>query len=182
VSDVAQAAKEGPLLDESSALALMLSLAGASGGGTTSYGSLKKELRAAIASDPFDATIVTVLGGSFLFYVAEKGHNPKVTSYWDALVFISTCLSVGYADIFARTPAGKAIASAVMTFGPAMSGALLDAPAASAGPEAGESGENSKRIPSPPELLQMQTAIVDKLDAILGELRAARRDRQPQAE
>ena len=147
-------------LDESAALALVASLAGVSGGGAASYGSLKNGLRAAIANDPFDATVVTVLGGSFLFYVAERGHNPKVTSYWDALVFISTCLSVGYADIFARTPAGKAIASAVMTFGPAMSGAMFegpdDAPAAA------------------PELLAIQKTIVDKLDAILGELKASR--------
>ena len=161
MSDVSQAA---PILDESAALALVASLAGVSGGG--SYASLKNELRAAIASDPFDATVVTVLGGSFLFYVAERGHNPKVTTYWDALVFISTCLSVGYADIFAKTPAGKAIASAVMTFGPALSGALLDSPAGS------ERGD--KAPPASPELLQVQRAIVDKLDAILGELRRAK--------
>ena len=132
---------------------------------------LKSGLRDAIARDPFDATIVTVLGGSFLFYVAEKGHNPKVTSYWDALVFISTCLSVGYADIFARTPAGKAIASAVMTFGPAMSGALLEPPAAREGPEG---GANAQKSEASPQLLEVQRAIVDKLDAILGELRAGR--------
>jgi voltage-gated potassium channel len=153
-------------LDESAALALVASLAGVSGEGGASYASLKNGLRAAIANDPFDATVVTVLGGSFLFYVAERGHNPKVTSYWDALVFISTCLSVGYADIFARTPAGKAIASAVMTFGPAMSGALLDPPATAESKE-GEKGASS-------ELLDVQRAIVDKLDAILGELRAKR--------
>ena len=132
-----------------------------------SYASLKGELKSAIARDPFDATIATVLGGSYLFYVAEKGHNPKVTSYWDALVFVSTCLSVGYADVFARTPAGKAIAAAIMTFGPAMSSALLD------GPGAGDRGE-AKRLESPGELLEMQRVIADKLDAILVELRASR--------
>jgi voltage-gated potassium channel len=163
---VSNAAAGVRALDESAALALVASLAGVSGGGAASYGSLKNGLRAAIANDPFDATVVTVLGGSFLFYVAERGHNPKVTSYWDALVFISTCLSVGYADIFARTPAGKAIASAVMTFGPAMSGALLDPPAT------GESREGEKGASS--ELLEVQRAIVDKLDAILGELRSKR--------
>jgi voltage-gated potassium channel len=163
---VSNAAAGVRALDESAALALVASLAGVSGGGAASYGSLKNGLRAAIANDPFDATVVTVLGGSFLFYVAERGHNPKVTSYWDALVFISTCLSVGYADIFARTPAGKAIASAVMTFGPAMSGALLDPPATTESKE-GEKGASS-------ELLEVQRAIVDKLDAILGELRAKR--------
>jgi len=129
------------------------------------YASLKGELRSAIARDPFDATVATVLGGAFLFYVAEKDHNPKVQSYWDALVFISTCLSVGYADVFARTPAGKAIASAVMTFGPAMSGALLDGPA---------TGEGQTKAETPDEVLEVQRAIADKLDAILAELKAGR--------
>ncbi len=92
---------------------------------------------------------------------AEKGHNPKVQTYWDALVFISTCISVGYADIFARTPAGQAIASAVMTFGPAMSGAIFDEP-----------GAAKKEVP--PEMLAVQRAIVDKLEAILVELRKSR--------
>lgn len=150
-------------IDDSAALALMLTLGSAGGG--LSYAALKKELTSAITRDPFDATVVTVLGGAFLFYVAEKGHNPKITTYWDALVFISTCLSVGYADSFARTPAGKAIASAVMTFGPAMSGALLDGPS---------SAEGDKKTETPGELLAVQHLIVEKLDAILGELRAAR--------
>jgi hypothetical protein len=145
---------------------MVLTLAGA-GGGDLSYASLKSELTSAINKDPFDATVVTVLAGSFLFYVAEKGHNPKVETYWDALVFISTCLSVGYADVFARTPAGKAIASAVMTFGPAMSGALLEEPAAS---EAGE----AKKAEAPGELLAVQRLIVEKLDAILVELKGSR--------
>ncbi len=155
-----------PVLDDSAALALVLTLAGA-GGGDLSYASLKSELTSAINKDPFDATVVTVLGGSFLFYMAEKGHNPKVETYWDALVFISTCLSVGYADVFARTPAGKAIASAVMTFGPAMSGALLEGPAASG---AGD----TKKAEAPGELLAVQRLIVEKLDAILAELKESR--------
>jgi hypothetical protein len=124
------------------------------------YESLKQELRTVVARDPFDAMMVMVLGGAFLFYAAEKGHNPKVTTYWDALVFVSTCASVGYADVFARTPAGKAIASAVMTFGPAISGAVLEAPASVT------AVDDAKR-------LQAQALIASKLDAILGELRSA---------
>jgi hypothetical protein len=120
-------------------------------------------LKTAITSDPFDALVVTVLGGGFLFYMAEKGKNPKVKSYVDALLFLSTCLSVGYADVFAVTPAGKAIASAFMTFGPAMSGMIFDEPREDAGAGAGAA-----------ELLAVQRAIVDKLDAILGELKASR--------
>ena len=126
---------------------------------------VKKSLREAIASDPLEANLVTVAGGAFLFYLAEKGHNPKVQSYWDALVFVSTCMSVGYADVFARTPAGKAIASAVMTIGPALSGALLDEPK---GPT------QSTAPPQDDERIAIQRVIVDKLDAILSELRASR--------
>jgi voltage-gated potassium channel len=120
-----------------------------------SYGGLKQGLRELMVRDPIDALAVTVLGGSYLFYLAEVGHNPKVTSYYDALVFISTNLSVGYADVFARTNAGRAIASAIMTLGPAMSGAALDTP-----------GGDTKS-------LEVQGAILGKLDAILKELRAS---------
>jgi len=150
--------------DEKNAFGLLAALAVSSAAGGP-YGSLKESLKAAVTRDPFDATVVTVLGGAFLFYLAEKGKNPKVETYWDALVFISTCLSVGYADIFARTPTGKAIASAVMTLGPAMSGAILDSLSPS------EAGEKA-RVPE--ELFKVQTAIVDKLDAILEEMRGAR--------
>ena len=154
---------EAPRPWDDPALGLVAALA-VSGAASGPYGSLKSSLKEAIAADPFDATVVTVLGGSFLFYLAEKGKNPKVETYWDALVFISTCLSVGYADVFAKTPAGKAIASAVMTVGPAMSGAILDPVDAA--------GEPAK---APPELMKVQAAIVDKLEAILGELRATRK-------
>jgi hypothetical protein len=104
-----------------------------------------------------------------------------VETYWDALVFVSTCLSVGYADVFARTPAGKAIAAAVMTLGPAMSGAMLD-PARAAGCQpdtAGEADKIGRRADgtpalSPSESIAVQRIIVDKLEAILVELRALR--------
>jgi voltage-gated potassium channel len=147
-------------------IALLLSLTGGAGGAggaatasTLGYSGLKREVQAAVAKDPFDATVVTVFGGAFLFYIAEKGKNPKVLSYWDALVFISTCLSVGYHDVFARTPGGKAIATAVMTIGPALSGAIFDAPAA-------------EKARAEAEALRVQQAIVGTLGEILAELRA----------
>jgi hypothetical protein len=149
---------------EGAALGLLVSLAAAGTGIQASYSSLKDTLKSAVSEDPFDATVATVLGGAFLFYVAEKGHNPKVVTYWDALVFVSTCMSVGYADVFARTPAGKAIASAIMTFGPAMTGAILDAPRAEREADEGR-------------VVRFQHAIVSKLDAILDELRASRSPR-----
>jgi voltage-gated potassium channel len=136
-----------------------LALSGAQSNGLdASYEGLKKALRDGVSRDPLDALVVTVLGGSFLFYVAEKDENPKVSTYWDALVYVSTCLSVGYADIFARTPAGQAIATALMTVGPAMAAKALDAPTA---PSAA-SDERS---------LAVQEAIVEKLDEILKELK-----------
>ena len=145
-------------VDDAAVLALMAALAGAGGAG---YADLKSALRGAVAADPFDATLTMVVGGAFLFYLAEKGKNPKVETFWDALVFVSTCASVGYADVFARTPAGKAIASAVMTFGPAISGAVLDEP-------------KSEGRGDAEKMLAVQEVMVDKLGAILAELRAAR--------
>jgi voltage-gated potassium channel len=129
------------------------------------YAGLKERFRDLVTRDPIDSLIATVMAGSAAFYLAEKDHNPKVQTPWDAFVFITTCLSVGYDDVFARTDAGKAIASAVMTFGPAMATRALDPPA-----------------PGHPEhkhavALASQEAVVDKLDAILCELRAGREAR-----
>ena len=112
------------------ALALAVSAGIASGvqrGGTPlTLRALGNRFRAAARSDPMGALLSLVGGASVLFYWAERGCNPKVRTLTDAVLFITTCLSVGYADVFARTEAGKAIASFVMTFGPAMSSAALD--------------------------------------------------------
>jgi len=142
---------------------LSLLVSGAAQNGVLdSWTDVKRELREGMNKDPLDTLAVTVLGSSFLFYMAEKDENPKVTSYIDALVFISTCLSVGYADVFAKTQAGKAIATAVMMVGPAMAAKALDPPAASAAPAA------------PDQSLEVQRVIAEKLEAILQELRANR--------
>lgn len=108
----------------------------------------KQKLRQGFTDDPMGTTASTVLVASWLFYKAEKGHNPKVNSFYDALVFVSTNLSVGYSDIFAKTPAGKAIASTLMTVGPSMATRFMDEPGH------GDSDATSR-------------AIVDRLDKIL---------------
>ena len=144
---------------------IALGLAGARGG-DLSYGTMKRGLREAVRRDPIDAIVVTVLGGSYLFYLAEKGKNPRCESFWDALVFVSTALSVGYDNVFARTDAGKAIASFLMTFGPALAASVFDPPA----------GEEAAAPAASPEALEVQRAILMRLDAILGELRAAPAD------
>ncbi len=128
------------------------------------YASLKGGLRELVQRDPMDATLVTVLGGAFLFYLAEKDVNPQVRSYWDALVFASTCMSVGYAKVYAQTQAGKAIASALMTVGPAMTSVIFKAPDAA----------QPSYQQADPRMLRIQEVIAGKLDDLLGELRTAR--------
>jgi voltage-gated potassium channel len=80
------------------------------------------------AEDPLNSIVFTVLVGAAAFYAAERGQNPKVNSYFDALVYVSTNLSVGYSDIFAKTEAGKAIGSVLMTYGPALAARAFDQP------------------------------------------------------
>jgi hypothetical protein len=77
------------------------------------------------ADEPFTKLLTLVGIGTWLFYKSEVGKNPKVTSPLDALVYVSTCASVGYGDIFAQTPLGKIIGSLVMTVGPAMANAAF---------------------------------------------------------
>lgn len=114
---------------------------------------LKATIRDQYARDPMDTVVATVALGALLFYRAERGHNPKVRSYWDALVYVSTNLSVGYCDIFAMTPAGKAIGSAIMTWGPSMAAGVL-----------GES--RAERAAKPP----VDARVVERLDRILAAL------------
>src|SRR5580765_6612561 len=87
---------------------------------------------------PYQATPSEELGllvgwGAAAFYWAEAGTNPMVRSYWDALHYVSTALSVGYANLFPVTALGKAIGAIVMTIGPALSARALDQTGARAG-------------------------------------------------
>ncbi|MEI7893996.1 MAG: ion channel [Myxococcales bacterium] len=110
------------------ALGALAALAAVSSGEVFGYAELKTRLRDALKKDPIDSVLLTLVVGAWVFYLAEKGHNPKVTSLGDAFVFVSTCFSVGYADIIARTPVGKAVASAIMTVGPSMVASILEDP------------------------------------------------------
>jgi voltage-gated potassium channel len=91
-----------------------------------------------------------------LFLAAEQEHNPSVRTYWDALHYISTSLSVGYANIFPVTQWGKAIGAVVQMVGPALSSKALDAP------------------PAAPEAARADPEMLQRLDAILEELRRQR--------
>ena len=94
--------------------------------GRATLDQLKGKLLGQYAKDPVGSTVSTVLLASFLFYRAERGKNTKVTSYYDALSYVATSLSVGYSDVFPKTETGKAIGAAIQTVGPAMSANLFE--------------------------------------------------------
>jgi len=78
------------------------------------------------AASPSEELGLLVGWGAAAFYWAEAGVNPMVRTYWDALHYIATALSVGYANVFPVTALGKAIGAVVMTIGPALSARALD--------------------------------------------------------
>lgn len=114
--------------------------------------------------NPAEALFWTLTGGAYLFYLAEKSENEEVKTYGDALHYISTCLSVGYARIFPVTQAGKLIASLVMAVGPALTSWLIEGRLV----EIGAGG-----TPMEPARPGLDPAL-QRLDAILDELRALR--------
>jgi hypothetical protein len=99
-----------------------------------------EEWAASLRNKPAQNTAIFATAAALVFYYAERGHNPKVNDYYDALVYCTTNLSVGYSDIFARTPLGKLVGSVLMTFGPALSGSALD------GPRQQQSDDTQKQI------------------------------------
>ncbi len=119
---------------------------------------MSSELQAAVPAAaapvpvaPVEELSALVTWGAALFYWAEEGQNDGVRTYWDALHYIATSLSVGYANIFPVTPLGKTIGAVVQMLGPALSARALDA--------------------AEPPADAAQAAVVDKLDAILVELK-----------
>ena len=87
---------------------------------------LEARVRAWAERNPLDTAFQFVGAAAWAFYAAEKGANPKINTYVDAFYYISTCASVGYADIFAVTQIGRAIAAVVMLVGPALAARSLD--------------------------------------------------------
>ena len=117
-------------------------------------GDLQAEFLERLTSHPLESLAGFLLGTSAAFYLAERDVNPKIKTFVDALYYISTCLSVGYADIFAQTQTGRLIATLVMAVGPALTSQALDLP--------GQASEASVRG---------QGMMIERLDAILEELR-----------
>ena len=120
-----------------------------------SWPKLKTSLRDAANKDPLDSLLLTVAGGNLLFYYAERGHNARVQTPWESLEYISTALSVGYSQTFPVTAGGKAIASAVMAFGPALAAKALDAPPG-----------DEPAVALSAEQLRVQKLILEKLEKL----------------
>lgn len=136
----------------------------------------KGGVRDGFARDPMGSVLAAVLGGAWMFYKAERGHNPKVKSYYDALVYVSTNLSVGYSDIFAKTPRGKAIGTALMTYGPAMAAKIFDAPTEPTAPVAAPAAvaAAAPATATAPAATIGSKEVLDRLDRILAVLEANR--------
>lgn len=81
-----------------------------------------------LRDQPAQNTLVLVGLATALFYLAEKGKNPKVNDINDAIVYVTTNLSVGYSDIFARSMLGKIVGSILMTVGPSLAANFLNGP------------------------------------------------------
>ncbi|HSN97556.1 MAG TPA: potassium channel family protein [Candidatus Nanopelagicales bacterium] len=126
------------------------------------YDKLKQRMRHAMVKDPIDSILATALLGSTLFLAAERGVNPRCQTFLDALVFVTTSMSVGYDNKFPQTEAGKAIMSFMQTFGPSMAASALNPP------DAGDEG------------LALNRAMLDRLDKILDALSAQRAGAGPQ--
>jgi voltage-gated potassium channel len=129
------------------------------------YASLKADLRRWAKDDPIDALVATVLGGGIAFYLAERDTNPGCATPWDAILYMATCLSVGYDNLFPTTPTGHALASLVQTFGPALSGMAFDAPAAEARAEAEAAAEAARAEAA--EAAAVNRAILARLEDIV---------------
>jgi len=81
-----------------------------------------------VNANPLEANVEFLGLAAWAFYQAEKGLNPKIQTYIDSFYYISTCASVGYADMFAITQTGRTIAAIVMMLGPSLTGRALNYP------------------------------------------------------
>jgi hypothetical protein len=134
------------------------------------YQTWKNRLLDAAADNPLETLVSVVLGSAWLLYQAEHETNEGFNTYDDALYYVSTCLSVGYANVFPKTQAGKFVAALVMMIGPSLSswvveghlirrGATQPAPAPVVAPAA-----NSAEM----------TLVAEKLEELIQELRLQR--------
>jgi hypothetical protein len=117
---------------------------------------------------PLESLITVVLGSAWVLYLAEKDVNEGIQTYDDALYYISTCLSVGFANVFPQTQLGKFVAAVVMMIGPSLSSWVVE------GRLTARNAGTAAAPPPPPAPAPDLAPLLEKLDAILQELRAQR--------
>ena len=115
---------------------------------------LEAQVLGALNANPLEAMTLLATSSAALLYAAEVGRNDKIRTYWDALHYVSTSLSVGYATIFPETSFGKALGALLMMIGPALASRALNPPERAPAPAAADDAR-----------------IAEKLDAILAELK-----------
>lgn len=118
----------------------------------------REGLRDSYAEAPMETTLQLVAAASAAFFLAERDKNSKVTSYEAALEYVTTSLSVGYSSIFPETPTGKIIGSFLSVVGPSMTAGLM----------------SPSRISEERREDDVSARLIERLDAILLELRSAR--------
>ena len=138
--------------------------AGESRAAVEAFQNWKNRLLDFAVDNPAEALLTLVCGSAWVFYLAERAENEGVNTYEDALYYISTCLCVGYANIFPKTQLGKLVAAIVMIIGPSLSGWVLE------GRLVRRTGERAEELTTGPEF----GPVVERLDAILEELKARR--------
>lgn len=168
-------------MDERKLLALGLLVGAASGKPPEQWLASAHELfRTQQRQEPMNATLLAVMASAIAFYAAERQENPKVTSFMDALVYASTNISVGYSDILAKTSAGKAIGSALMTYGPALASRTFDDPEPRRSAQASDAQADATQVEAAQveaaqtaaesEQLATLRSIAERLDQILIQL------------
>jgi len=132
--------------------------AGESRAAIAAYYTWRDRLHDYASRNPVETLFFLVTGSAMILYLAEREVNEGIDSYDDALYYISTCLSVGYANVFPTTQLGKLVAAMVMMVGPGLSAWLVESKTVSRhAQEAAAKDEHG--------------ALLEKLEAILQELR-----------
>jgi voltage-gated potassium channel len=108
------------------------------------------EVRVLIYQRTFSTVAMTSLGSalvaSTLVYVAERGGEGPIQTFPDALWWAAaTITTVGYGDVFPKSPAGRGIAVLLMLIGISVFG-LLTARVAAIFVEANEEDNNGKKL------------------------------------
>jgi hypothetical protein len=126
----------------------------------------KNRLLDAAAANPAEAVLTLTTGGALVLYLAEREVNENVRTYVDALHYVATCLTVGYASYFPQTQMGKLVAAIVMMYGPSITNWVAEGHLTRRAAER----EPSAALPPQPD----SAPVLERLDAILAELRRAR--------